>query len=644
VDVERYLSSEPVTARPPTAAYRARKYVRKHRVMVAAATGISAALIVGAAATFWQAQKARQRLTEMQNVSQHLVARFHDLADQAGGMQTKKTLAELATVTLDDLSRESDLSIDERRQLADSYEALAQVQGDAYSSSIGDVLAARQSIHAAYLQRRLVYASDTTRVDYTNEMMKVSYLRASMHQGDYNVDGLAMLNRAIAMGERVLRAELHPTTMILMSTSLQLLAEYEYGLGHTSATLACLDEAMRLRRSLADTDPGNLEYRRLLADIEKTVSYVTDDDTLSLALARHALELNTGYSNARPFAWRGMMDLAYAHRNLAYALRRFGRHGAALDEMRACLAVREHMAAADTLDYRVRHFVADGWHLVGTAFADAGRPDSSLACHLRGLALYNEMEALPSQPFWLGYELSYSYEFLAEAYAAVGDTARARESYIEALARTDCNDPSNCLRKLRSIEGYSHFMDEIGDSLGSLRAHRECFDATFDALAARLADCHGSERAWGDVVAELCHLAEAFATSDPDLSGAAAEIATTYSMRELGAMHPLTARALAVKGSLQAHAGRLVESRRTYDELLAAQPECVLVCRPTAQIVTGNIRLLDDTLDDVTAKQFRFARVEAPGWSASHIPLIKRNRLWGMEPWPRVTALSRAPS
>ena len=36
-DVERYLHHEPVSAGPPTAAYRLRKFVRRNRVQVAAA-------------------------------------------------------------------------------------------------------------------------------------------------------------------------------------------------------------------------------------------------------------------------------------------------------------------------------------------------------------------------------------------------------------------------------------------------------------------------------------------------------------------------------------------------------------------------------------------------------------------------------
>ena len=57
-DVERYLRSEPVLARPPSAAYLARKFVRRHRAGVAAGTTVVAALIVGLGAALFEMRSA----------------------------------------------------------------------------------------------------------------------------------------------------------------------------------------------------------------------------------------------------------------------------------------------------------------------------------------------------------------------------------------------------------------------------------------------------------------------------------------------------------------------------------------------------------------------------------------------------------
>ena len=56
----RYLRNEPVTARPPTPAYRFQKMIRRNRLAFAAAATVVAALLVGLILTFSQAKRARQ--------------------------------------------------------------------------------------------------------------------------------------------------------------------------------------------------------------------------------------------------------------------------------------------------------------------------------------------------------------------------------------------------------------------------------------------------------------------------------------------------------------------------------------------------------------------------------------------------------
>jgi hypothetical protein len=59
-DIERYLAGEVVQAHPPTAAYRLRKFARKHRAPVIGLAAVAAALVVGMAGTTWGLLRARQ--------------------------------------------------------------------------------------------------------------------------------------------------------------------------------------------------------------------------------------------------------------------------------------------------------------------------------------------------------------------------------------------------------------------------------------------------------------------------------------------------------------------------------------------------------------------------------------------------------
>ena len=60
-DVERYLNHEPVSAGPPTAAYRLRKFVRRNRVQVAAAGLVLLALVLGVVGTTLGLIEARRQ-------------------------------------------------------------------------------------------------------------------------------------------------------------------------------------------------------------------------------------------------------------------------------------------------------------------------------------------------------------------------------------------------------------------------------------------------------------------------------------------------------------------------------------------------------------------------------------------------------
>ncbi len=57
-DLQRYLQDEVVEAQPPTAGYRLRKFVRKHRTVLATAATIVLLLVAGVAVSTWQAVRA----------------------------------------------------------------------------------------------------------------------------------------------------------------------------------------------------------------------------------------------------------------------------------------------------------------------------------------------------------------------------------------------------------------------------------------------------------------------------------------------------------------------------------------------------------------------------------------------------------
>ena len=54
LDIRRYLESEPILARPPSATYRFRKLVRRNKLVFAGVGAFAAALVIGLALSTWQ--------------------------------------------------------------------------------------------------------------------------------------------------------------------------------------------------------------------------------------------------------------------------------------------------------------------------------------------------------------------------------------------------------------------------------------------------------------------------------------------------------------------------------------------------------------------------------------------------------------
>jgi serine/threonine protein kinase len=119
-DVERYLADEPVTACPPSAAYRLRKFARKHRAGLAAAAAFAVLLAAGAAVGTWQAVRATaaeararrseaQALAERDETEQARQEAVSRAAEARAASMAEKQARELAERRLAHLEKANDL-------------------------------------------------------------------------------------------------------------------------------------------------------------------------------------------------------------------------------------------------------------------------------------------------------------------------------------------------------------------------------------------------------------------------------------------------------------------------------------------------------------------------------------------------------
>jgi tetratricopeptide (TPR) repeat protein len=128
-DLTRYLNDEPVAARPPALSYRAGKFVRRHRVQVAAAALVALAIVVGgitAAVGLVRANRAearaRQEAATAKEISEFLTGLFA-ASDPNSGATTLRQLLDRGAQRV-----ETDLSGQPRVQ-ASLFETFSHVYG-----------------------------------------------------------------------------------------------------------------------------------------------------------------------------------------------------------------------------------------------------------------------------------------------------------------------------------------------------------------------------------------------------------------------------------------------------------------------------------------------------------------------------------
>jgi eukaryotic-like serine/threonine-protein kinase len=83
-DLQRYLDSRPVIARPPSWSYRVRKWVLRNRGAAGAVVFSILALVIGAALASWQAVEARAEQARTERVKSFLASIFADIDPSTG--------------------------------------------------------------------------------------------------------------------------------------------------------------------------------------------------------------------------------------------------------------------------------------------------------------------------------------------------------------------------------------------------------------------------------------------------------------------------------------------------------------------------------------------------------------------------------
>jgi serine/threonine-protein kinase len=127
-DIQRHLEELPVVARQDTFTYRASKFIRRHRVAVAAAFLILLSLVGGIIATTWQAQAARHERAKAEDVKNALVRMLNYsnpivFSPQNNGQKTVKEILDETAKQLEngEFSNQPEIKVELEQIIAECY-------------------------------------------------------------------------------------------------------------------------------------------------------------------------------------------------------------------------------------------------------------------------------------------------------------------------------------------------------------------------------------------------------------------------------------------------------------------------------------------------------------------------------------------
>jgi tetratricopeptide (TPR) repeat protein/predicted Ser/Thr protein kinase len=277
-DLQRYLDGFPVHARPASWRYRAGKFVRRQRTLVASALVLTVVALVSLAAVLHSARLAEHQraLAQLRFDQGRELARFYilevdKLLERLPGSTPARALITGHTLAyLDRLAPEAAGDIPLLREFATAYERVAMSQGTPLFANMGDQRGALANVGKGIRIRRQILASSFANPDdrlaYGDILLLLGHLKLS--DGSPSA-AIAVYLQAAREFEAVRALTAHPPGRVLsrLGSAYQYAAVASAGNGNTADTgdvesalplFAAASSLMPLERKARASQPPQL--------------------------------------------------------------------------------------------------------------------------------------------------------------------------------------------------------------------------------------------------------------------------------------------------------------------------------------------------------------------------------------------------
>ena len=454
-DIRRHLEHLPVIARQDIAAYRTSKFISRHKVAVAVAALVTAALLFATIVTFREARIARaeraraeRRFNDVRKLANSLIFEVHDsIQELPGATAARKLIIQRAQEYLDSLAKESQSDPALLQELAAAYERLASVQGHPRDANLGDTPKALQNTRKAVELLEAALALNPSNRDILSDLAN-----AKINLSDIQADVGDQSGRRRSQDEAVQSLE-----ELAASNPKDLKVESDLGGAYSAIGFRFNDEnnltqgltyhqkALAIYQRLAKADPRNEKYQTQLSFSHKRVASVLIVQNQLKSAFEHeqtALAIDEALLALHPDNARTRYNITLAYGDTGFILRRQGDLDGALSYYRKALAIRAALVAADPQDTRARNGLSTTYYKIAAIFEEKGDAQRALENYNRSLTLTETLsQADPANE-------SHRFE-VAETQLAIADVyARAAfKSQLPSTELEDCREAENWYRR-----------------------------------------------------------------------------------------------------------------------------------------------------------------------------------------------------
>ena len=487
-DIRRHLEARPVLARKDTIGYRAVKFIRRNKAVVAAASLLFVSLLGGIITTTWEAHRARvqeaaartqeavanaeraraeRRFADVRQLAHSLLFDYHDaIKNLPGATRVRERLVKDALANLDKLAAEAQGDSVLQRELAAAYERLGDVRGQAYSANLGDRAGATESYRKA-LKIRETLAQNSPRDRQSRSELAGIYSKLGVELEDTSeaARGLEYLQKSLAVYTE-LTAQAPDDWQV--ETDLAGIHNAIGGaLEDRSEMAGALEHhrtALTIREKLLGIKPADHANRRGLSvsyenigrvlSLTNNVRTALDNNAKAMAL-REAL-LAEDPTNAD---YRRILSISYQNNGDYKSF--LQDNAGALESFRKKLALDEQSFAADPANAQARLDLAYCCLRMGELLAQSGDHAGAVPFYKRAVEMYKQYRAADPQDVTIGIRASIAVAHLGEELAKSGQVAAGRNECTKAaeVLRATLDDPANVNQRRLRVLAYTGLGD-----------------------------------------------------------------------------------------------------------------------------------------------------------------------------------------